>query len=714
MSIEYNNQKLIFNGNKKLSMILQSEAAECGLACLAMIANYHGHNIDLIYLRHKHSISLKGATLGAISNIAETLDMTPRALRLELNELSQLQVPCILHWDLNHFVVLNKVNQHSITVNDPATGVRKYNYKDVSKKFTGVALELIPNKTLNKINKKSDLKLANFWSGLTNIKGLLLQVFALSLAIQIFAMASPFYMQTAIDKVVVSNDIELLKVLAIGFMGLMLFSLVTSTLRSFIILRMGTQMSLQIGSNLFNHLIRLPMEFFEKRHIGDIVSRYSSSSNIYSFLTNGLIEVFLDGIMMIGMLGLILIYSPLLTSIVFVSLGLYAVIRIISYNILKQKIEESIVKKASESSVFMESIRGVLAIKLFGKESQRQNFWQNKFVESLNTGIAVSRLNIWFSVLNKLIFGLENIIVVYFAIVLVIQGQLTIGMVFAFMSYKGNFSGRVSSLIEKIIQYQLLKLHLNRLSDIILTKPEFLPSENSSSLSDRKIKGHIELVDLGYRYSENEPFVFRHVNLTINPKDSIAITGASGSGKTTLLKIILGLIDATEGDVIIDGKSIKNWNKQELRSQMGSVMQEDCLFAGSITENISFFDPEVSLRKVQIAAFKARILKDILAMPMGFESLIGELGTSLSGGQKQRIFLARALYKQPGILVMDEGTSHLDTANEKLINKQLSKWNITRIIVAHRQETINSAKRIFCLDSKQQELQSVLMMEQTN
>jgi len=714
MSIEYNNQKLIFNGNKKLSMILQSEAAECGLACLAMIANYHGHNIDLIYLRHKHSISLKGATLGAISNIAETLDMTPRALRLELNELSQLQVPCILHWDLNHFVVLNKVNQHSITVNDPATGVRKYNYKDVSKKFTGVALELIPNKTLNKINKKSDLKLANFWSGLTNIKGLLLQVFALSLAIQIFAMASPFYMQTAIDKVVVSNDIELLKVLAIGFMGLMLFSLVTSTLRSFIILRMGTQMSLQIGSNLFNHLIRLPMEFFEKRHIGDIVSRYSSSSNIYSFLTNGLIEVFLDGIMMIGMLGLILIYSPLLTSIVFISLGLYAVIRIISYNILKQKIEESIVKKASESSVFMESIRGVLAIKLFGKESQRQNFWQNKFVESLNTGIAVSRLNIWFSVLNKLIFGLENIIVVYFAIVLVIQGQLTIGMVFAFMSYKGNFSGRVSSLIEKIIQYQLLKLHLNRLSDIILTKPEFLPSENSSSLSDRKIKGHIELVDLGYRYSENEPFVFRHVNLTINPKDSIAITGASGSGKTTLLKIILGLIDATEGDVIIDGKSIKNWNKQELRSQMGSVMQEDCLFAGSITENISFFDPEVSLRKVQIAAFKARILKDILAMPMGFESLIGELGTSLSGGQKQRIFLARALYKQPGILVMDEGTSHLDTANEKLINKQLSKWNITRIIVAHRQETINSAKRIFCLDSKQQELQSVLMMEQTN
>jgi len=426
MSIEYNNQKLIFNGNKKLSMILQSEAAECGLACLAMIANYHGHNIDLIYLRHKHSISLKGATLGAISNIAETLDMTPRALRLELNELSQLQVPCILHWDLNHFVVLNKVNQHSITVNDPATGVRKYNYKDVSKKFTGVALELIPNKTLNKINKKSDLKLANFWSGLTNIKGLLLQVFALSLAIQIFAMASPFYMQTAIDKVVVSNDIELLKVLAIGFMGLMLFSLVTSTLRSFIILRMGTQMSLQIGSNLFNHLIRLPMEFFEKRHIGDIVSRYSSSSNIYSFLTNGLIEVFLDGIMMIGMLGLILIYSPLLTSIVFVSLGLYAVIRIISYNILKQKIEESIVKKASESSVFMESIRGVLAIKLFGKESQRQNFWQNKFVESLNTGIAVSRLNIWFSVLNKLIFGLENIIVVYFAIALVIQGQLTI------------------------------------------------------------------------------------------------------------------------------------------------------------------------------------------------------------------------------------------------------------------------------------------------
>ncbi len=707
-------KQLIFNGYKKLPIILQSEATECGLACLAMIANYHGHDLDLVYLRHKHSISLKGATLETITKIAETLNFLPRALRLELNELSQLQTPCILHWDLNHFVVLKKKTKNHIVIHDPAIGIRKFRYADVSKKFTGVALELIPNKSFSKIQEKSDLKLTNFWEGLTNIKGILLQIFALSLAIQIFAMASPFYMQTAIDKVAVSNDMELLKILAIGFMGLMLLSIATSTLRSFIILRMGTQMSLQIGSNLFNHLIRLPLDFFEKRHIGDIVSRYSSSTNIYNFLTSGLIAVFLDGFMMTGMLGLILIYSPLLALIVFVSLSLYAIIRIISYNMLKQKIEESIVKKADESSVFMESIRGVLAIKLFGKESQRQNFWQNKFIESLNTGIAVSRLNIWFSVVNKLIFGLENILVVYFAIVLVLERQLSIGMVFAFMSYKANFSGRVSSLIENIIQYNLLKLHLNRLSDIILTKPEILPTDHIHNLNNSTVKGKIELVNLGFRYSENDPFIFRDVNLLINAKDSIAITGTSGSGKTTLLKIILGLIEPTEGDVLIDGKSINTWNKQELRSQMGSVMQEDCLFAGSIIENISFFDPAVDYRKVQIAAFKARILKDILAMPMGFESLVGELGTSLSGGQKQRIYLARALYKQPRILVMDEATSHLDATNEKLINKQLSKWSTTRIVVAHRQETINNAQKIYCLDNNQLELQSVLMMEQSN
>ena len=671
---------LKFSSHNNLPMIYQSEAAECGLACLAMIANYHDHELDLIFLRHKYSISLKGATLAEITRVAESLQLSSRALRLELNELIQLQTPCIIHWNLNHFVVLKKATNNYIIVNDPAIGERKYSYNEVSEKFTDIALELTPNRNFCQIKENSVLKLSNFWGGLTNIKSLLLQIFSLSLALQVFAMASPFYMQTAIDKVSVSNDLELLKILAIAFTGLMIFSLITSTLRSFIVLRMGTQMSLQIGSNLFSHLIRLPISFFEKRHIGDIVSRYSSSSNIYNFLTNGLVEVFLDGIMMIGMLALILIYSPLLASIVCISLSLYAVIRTISYNMLKQKIEESIIKSANQSSVFMESIKGILAIKLFGKESQRQSYWQNKFIESLNAGVAVSRVNIWFSVINKLIFGLENIIIVYFAIVLVLDGELTIGMMFAFMSYKANFSSRVSSLIEKIIQYNLLKLHLDRLSDIVLTKPEYIPIESSNQFTNAKLKGKIELVDLGFRYSKNDPYIFRHVNLIINPRDSIAITGASGSGKSTLLKLILGLIEPSEGDVLIDGKSIKHWNKQNLRSQIGSVMQEDCLFAGSITENISFFDPKLDFRRVQVSAFKARILKEIVEMPMGFESLVGELGSSLSGGQKQRLYLARALYKQPKILVMDEATSHLDVSNEKLINKQLSKWKITRVI----------------------------------
>ncbi len=702
---------LKFRERNRLPTIYQSEAAECGLACLAMMACYHGHDLDLVYLRHRHPISLKGVTLEDIIRVAEVLNLSSRALRLEPDEFDQLLIPCILHWDLNHFVVLKKVTSKYIIANDPAIGERKYNFKEISEKFSGIALELTPNNAFSKISEKSDLKLSSFWSGLTNIKGLLLQIFSLSLALQIFAMASPFYMQTAIDKVVISNDIQLLKILALGFTGLMILSIFTSTLRSFIVLRMGTQMSMQVGSNLFDHLIRLPLSFFEKRHVGDIVSRYSSSSSIYNFVTHGLIEVSLDGIMMIGMLALILIYSPLLASIVLASLSLYAGIRVISYNMLRQKMEESIIKSAAQSSVFMESIRGVLSIKLFGKESQRQSYWQNKFVESLNSGIAVSRLNIWFSVINKSIFGLENIVIVYFAIRLILQGQLSIGMTFAFMAYKANFSGRVAALVEKVIQYNLLKLHLDRLSDIVLTKPEFFPGDQGSNLANSRLSGKIELVDLGFRYSENEPFVFRHVNLVINPNDSVAITGKSGSGKTTLLKIILGLIEPSEGEVLVDGKSTTAWNIQELRSQVGSVMQEDCLFAGSIAENISFFDPRIDFRRVKRVAFEASILGDILAMPMAFETMVGELGSSLSGGQKQRIYLARALYKEPKILVLDEATAHLDVNNEKLINKQLSKWEMTRVIAAHRQETIDSAKKTFCLDTKQHEFNHVPLME---
>ncbi|MET1254821.1 peptidase domain-containing ABC transporter [Aliikangiella maris] len=691
-------QKLKFVGSTTLSMVYQSEAAECGLACLVMVANYQGHDIDLHHLRQKYSISLKGVNLNQLIRISESLGFSTRALRLDLDELKDLNTPCILHWDLNHFVVLKSVKGHDIYIHDPACGERKYKLSEVSDRFTGIALELIKTKDFSQLKEKSNLKLSEFWTCISNLKSVLVQIFILSLVIQLFSIASPFYMQIAIDKVTINSDSQLLMILAIGFFGLLLLNVATNTLRSFILIRMGNQLNLQIGSGLFKHLTSLPIDFFEKRHLGDIVSRYASSNTIYSFLTGGVIEVILDGILMVCMLALMLIYSPKLTFIVITFLIVYGLVRLVSYNLLKQKIEDSIVKGAEESSLFMESIRGVQAIKLFGKEEQRQRFWQNKFVSALNSDIAVSRLNIWFSSINTLIFGLENILVVYFAITLNIQGLISIGMIFAFMAYKVNFTSRVGSLIEKFIEYKLLNIHINRLSDIILTQPEL----NESQQIKKKVKGEVELVNVGFKYSETDDFVFRNISLKIEQGESVAIVGDSGCGKTTLLKIILGLIKPTEGEIFIDGINIKKWDKKSLRKQFGTVMQEDCLFAGSIKENISFFDEKVNFRNVQIAAFKACILKDINEMPMGFESLVGEMGSTLSGGQKQRIYLARALYKKPSMLIMDEATSHLDSKNERLINKQLKNLNLTKIFIAHRSETINSANKIYCMNTKKQ------------
>lgn len=683
---------LRFSGRHRLPVILQTEMAECGLACLAMIATYHGHEVDLNTLRRKYPISLRGATLHSLMQVADKLDFSCRPLRLELEEMDQLRTPTILHWDLNHFVVLKSVSKKHIVIHDPAQGLRKISIADASNHFTGVALELMPTSSFQAINEVKKLPFSTFWQKMVGLKRAMLQVFLLSIALQLFSLISPQYMQMVVDNVLLSNDTHFLKVLAIGFFLLMLIQLGTTALRSILIMSLSSMLSIQMATNLFRHLLRLPLPYFEKRHIGDIVSRFGSLSQIEGLLTTGIVQAIVDGMMAVTTLIMLFLYAPILAVIVLIALGLYGIIRFLWYKPFRTLNEESIVTSAKESTNFMETIRATQSIKIFGKETQRQVLWQNRYADKINTGIRLGKLKIAFSSINGLLFGIENIVVIYFAATLVMNMTMTVGMLFAFMSYKSQFIEKAVALIEKLIDMKMLGLHLERLADIALETPE---NQSSSMLDVPELKGTIRLENISFRYSESEPYIIQNINLEIQAGESIAIVGPSGCGKTTLMKIMMGLFTPDEGKVYIDEIPLEKLGLQNFRAQVAAVMQNDQLLSGSISENISFFDPQFDQEKVEHCAQLAVIAHDIAAMPMGYNTLIGDMGTSLSGGQKQRVVLARALYKSPKILFLDEATSHLDVALEQGVNYAIKQLNTTRVIIAHRPETIRSADRIF-------------------
>ena len=690
--------KLQFWSRKKLSIIIQSEAAECGLASLAMVADYHGYKTDLVSIRQKFNLSLGGATLHDIMQFAQALHLTSRALKIELEDLQSLQTPCILHWDLNHFVVLKSASSKSIVIHDPAYGEKTLKMSEVSKHFTGIALELSPTSSFEKREAKPSLKFSDFWSKITGLKKSLLLVFTLSMLLQVFVLASPYYMQLVIDDVILTADTSLLLVLAIGFFLVLLFEIATSALRGFTLLHFGNLMNIQLGANLFHHLIRLPMQFFEKRHMGDIVSRFGSLQQIRQLLTTGITEAIIDGLMAIVTFAMIMIYSAKLAIVVLITVCLYAFIRLLMYRPFRNISEQEITAKAEENSHFMESVRAMQTIKLFGSEVKREGQWQNRYAHSINQSIRLGNYEISFTSINRLLFGLENIVVIYLAANLVISGGFSTGMLFAFMAYKQQFMGKMTSHIEKLIEFKMLSLHFELLADIALTEKEPL---EANQVTNRAIKGAITLRNVCYRYSDATPNVIDNFSLTITAGESVAITGPSGCGKSTLLKLILGLTSPQQGEILIDDIPLAQLGHNQYRRQIAAVMQSDELLSGSVADNIAFFESPIDMARVIYCAELAAIHDDISNMPMGYDSLIGDMGSSLSGGQKQRVILARALYKKPKILFMDEATSHLDTALEADINEAIKRLDITRIIIAHRKETIASASREIRL-SKQQ------------
>ncbi len=676
---------------RRVPVIHQTETSECGLACLAMICGHFGKNIDLISLRRKFNLSARGANLAGINSIAEQLGMVTRALSLELDELGALKTPCILHWDFSHFVVLVSVKRNRYVLHDPARGRRNVGLEEMTRYFTGVALEVWPGSEFSEETTQNRIQLRSLINSIYGIKSTLAKIFCLSVVIEAINLVMPVGTQLVMDHAIPAGDRGLLTLISAGLMFFILLRAATGMLRAWSSLVMGTLINVQWQSGLFNHLLRLPLAYFERRKLGDIQSRFGSLDTLRATFTTSVVGAIMDSIMVVGVFVMMLLYGGYLTWIVLGFTTVYVLIRLVTYGYYRQISEETLVRGARASSYFMETLYGIATVTIQGMAERRGTHWLNLKIDAINSGIKLTKMDLFFGGINTFVAACDQVAILWLGTSLVIDNQMTIGMFVAFGSFRGQFSDRVASLTNFLLQLRMMSLHNERIADIALHEKEEKKPELDIVADMTPVS--LETTDLSYRYDSQSAPVFSGLYLSVTPGESVAITGTSGAGKTTLMKVLCGLFEPDSGKVLVNGTDIRQLGINNYHRMIACVMQDDRLFSGSIRENICGFSEEMD-EAWMIECARASYIHDvIMKMPMGYETLIGELGEGLSGGQKQRIFIARALYRRPGILFMDEATSSLDTESERFVNVAIRNMNITRVIIAHRETTLRTVDR---------------------
>lgn len=680
---------------KRVPQIIQTEAAECGLACLAMVCGWFGLHTDLLTLRQRFDVSSRGVTLRTLMAVAGALNLKTRALQLDLDQLGALKTPAILHWDMNHFVVLVAVRGNRVTIQDPASGRRVLSLNEVSQHFTGVALELWPDGEFTRQKRQQRVSIRSLIGTISGLPATLTKIACLALMIESVNLLLPVGMQLVMDHVIPARDADLLTLICLGLLFFVLFRTGMGILRSWTTLVMTTLIDVQWKARLFDHLMALPLAWFEKRKLGDIQSRFLSLDTLKTTLTSNVVNSLMDGIMTIGLLIMMVLYGGWLVWVVLGFTAIYCLFRLSTYRRYRQISEEVLVKNARSGSHFMETLYGISTLKVLGLSATRSQHWLNMNIDAANVGVRKAKFEMLFSGGSTLIATLDQVALLWLGASQVIDGHMTLGMFVAFNTYRGQFSERTANLLQMLLQLRMLSLHAERIADIALTETERQQPERPL-LRPGETAG-LEVHNLGFQYDTLSAPLFRELSFSIAPGECLAITGPSGKGKTTLMKILTGLLQPTAGEVRLNGVDINQAGSNNYRACIACVLQEDTLFAGSIADNIAGFDGQKDEAWLLECAQRSAIHEDILRMPMGYETLISELGSSLSGGQKQRLLIARALYRRPAILFLDEATSHLDSDSEARVNAAIQRLNITRVIIAHRPSTIASADRVMAL-----------------
>ncbi len=677
--------------NGKVPVVLQNEAAECGLACLAMVASANGYRTSLTELRRRFRTSATGMNLKTLMDIADALGLTSRPVRLELNDLGNLKLPAILHWNMDHFVVLVRARRDQVLIHDPARGRRWVRQGEIDRSFTGVAVEFARSQHFAPRKSAERVRLAGLFQSVRGLVASITQIFLLALAMQLLALLLPVINQLIIDEAITKDDIGLLNVLVEAMILLVVTTAAINMLHGLVGIYLTTQISFQMRTNLLRHVMRLPVSWFEKRHLGDILSRFASLGPVQQILLNAAPVSALNLIIVVTTLGMMAVYAPLLAVIELVGILGFLSIRFLAFPHIRRQIEEALHLDARVQTIFLETIRSIRTFKLFGHERERVAMWQNEQAELVNNQVRLSRFLLFGGTGTTILSGLQRIVIWFLGARMVIGGDLSLGMLFAFQAYALQFGAAAHALIDQVFAFRTMRLHLERLADIVHAETE--AGVDAPFDPRRRIAGSLAMDKVSFRYGENDPWILRDASFEIEAGELVCIRGPSGQGKSTLLKLLLGFEDPQEGRILVDGTDLRGFGIRTFRGHVGAVLQDDTLLAGTIAENISFFDAKAGDERVIAAARSAQIHDEISGLPMGYHTLTGDLGSTLSAGQRQRVLLARALYRAPSILLLDEGTANLDPAKEDAIMTAIEALPITRIVVAHRERAARNATR---------------------
>ncbi|ETC99243.1 ABC transporter [Asaia sp. SF2.1] len=680
-----------------METILQDESTECGLACIAMISQYHGYNVTLPELRMAYPASQKGMTARDIMHVADAMGLQCHPLKADLDEIKDIELPCVLHWDLAHFVVLSRIKNQRYYIHDPASGTKVLFISQVGRHYTGVAFRMARSPTFRRRVSPPPISLRKLAGSINGLGRNITVILVLSVTLEILYISAPLLIQTMIDEVIPDADRQLSYLVIGAYLLTVLLGASLSGSRGWLTAYVGAQFSYGWAGNVARHLTRLPLPFFQARHLGDIVSRVGSIDAIQKTIVAKFPALLMDLIVSITTAAILFYYNLWVGLTSTASVVLYFCIRILYYGVFREANLGQISASAKQNTQLLEILRGIQSIKVSNKESQIGVRYINKLYITLEKGLKSQYLGASFASAQLFVDGARKALVLVIGTNLCIDGNITIGMLTATISFSDQLLSTSSRLADSFIELKMLRVQTERLADIML-KPIEAHQKNKyvGPLHDLQLSFR----NVYFRYTEREKWLLENMSFDIAPGEHVAIIGPSGCGKSTVARLMLGLADPERGTISVGGKDIRDLGKTKLRQLVAAVLQEDQLFSGSIAENISFFDESFRIEAVQVAAVQACIDDEICAMPMGYQTLVGDMGAALSAGQKQRLLLARALYRNPRIIVLDEATSNLDLALERRLCESIGDMKLTRITFAHRPETISAADRVIELRPK--------------
>ncbi len=679
---------------RKIPIVQQNTSTDCGAACLAMVLGWHGRRVRLDEVRDRLGAGRDGLTALGLIEAARQYGLRGRGVSLDVDDLPFLPTASILHWSFDHFVVYEGHDSRGIAIIDSALGRRRVSHEEFGQQFTGVALTFEPTETFETGGDRS----RPAWIYVRRVlsrSGMLTRILLLSAMIQVVGLGLPILTGLLVDRIIPRGEIGLMQVLAAGAAVLLFFSVLSSYVRSHLLLHLRTELDAKMTVDFLEHLFDLPYPFFQTRSAGDLMMRLNSNSAVREIITSSALSGALDGILVVSYLALILFVSPLLGGVV-VLLGLLRVtIFVATRRKIRELAAENLAKQSLSQSYEVQMFAGIETLKAAGAEPRALDRWSDLFVDVLNVSVAQGRLDALVHALFQAAGFASPLVILLVGGNLVIQGEMSLGTMLALGALAGGFLTPLSSLIHTALSFQHLGSYVDRLDDVLSTPKEQDPSKIQRA---PRLKGGIRIEDVTFRYDERNPPAVLGVSADIAAGQMVAIAGKSAAGKTTLANLMLGLYRPTAGRILFDGIDLGSLAARDVRSQLGVVVQHAYLFGGSIHDNISLSDPELPRDAVEKAARLAHVHDEILAMPMGYDTILSDGGQSLSGGQRQRIALARALAREPAILMLDEATSELDAETERLIQRSLAGLGCTRIIVAHRLSTVRDADLILVLD----------------